>query len=72
MKEAAKNALPNSVSPTASTKQITQPIIALFDNPSNMDSNLAVAMELCEVFVRRKTALGVRLCITSIQNRCGK
>jgi hypothetical protein len=53
MKEAAKNAPPNAVSPTASTRQITQPKISIFDNPSNMDNSIAVAMELCE-------GLGVR------------
>jgi hypothetical protein len=36
------------VSPTASTRQKSQPIISVFDNPSNMDNSMAVAMELCE------------------------
>jgi hypothetical protein len=36
MKETAKNALPNSVSPTANTRQTAQPMSSRLDNPSNM------------------------------------
>jgi hypothetical protein len=36
MKETAKNAPPNSASPTASIRQITQPVSSHLDNPSNM------------------------------------
>jgi hypothetical protein len=37
MKEPAKYALPNSVIPTASTRQTTQPMTSRLDNPSNME-----------------------------------
>jgi hypothetical protein len=36
MKETAKNALPNRDSPTAITRQTTQPTISRLDNPPNM------------------------------------
>ena len=36
IKETAKNAPPNSVSPTATTRQTTQPMSSRLDNPSNM------------------------------------
>jgi hypothetical protein len=56
IKETAKNAPPNSVSPTATTRQTTQPMSSRLDNPSNMrhhgigrDSNI-----ICVVFSQRK------------------
>jgi len=56
IKETAKNAPPNSVSPTATTRQTTQPMSSRLDNPSNMrhhgigrDSNI-----ICVVSSQRK------------------